>query len=410
MNLAIFEDAGYRDLLPLTWLRAVCELRCGRDCLIDKIRAHFGCRLARLCLRPELAPVVSDRLALDVPVENDDWCFANARALVTGPVRPPPPGVAWAQNGSLIAAGVAADGAEPPAAMFLDPEVLADWLRSFRLEPPPANVALVRYPWDLIHANEAELCRQCREGGQHLGELHPAAHLLNSADVHIAAGAVIQPGVVLDAEHGPVHIDRDVRIEPNAVVQGPGYIGPGTVIRPGAVLRSGCSLGPVCKVGGEVEGSIIQGYTNKQHDGFLGHSFVAQWVNLGAGTITSDLKNTYGTIRAQLNGVGVETGQHFLGVIIGDHAKTGIGTILPTGGIIGVAANVFTRSVVPKFVPSFAWLTDAGLTTCRTEKAVDIARIVMGRRAVDLSAAERELFEHTAAAAREMEAPGWAAC
>src|SRR5262249_54025468 len=159
--------------------------------------------------------------------------------------------------------------------------------------------------------------------------------LVNEHAIHVAAGATIKPGVVLDADHGPIHIDRDALIEPNAVLQGPCYIGPGSIIRPGAAIRENTTIGPVCKVGGEVEASIFQGYANKQHDGFLGHSFVSPWANLGADTVTSDLKNTYGTIRVHLNGVGVESGQQFIGSIIGDHAKTGIGTILPTGCVLG---------------------------------------------------------------------------
>ena len=146
---------------------------------------------------------------------------------------------------------------------------------------------------------------------------------------------------------------------------------------------------------------------NKQHDGFLGHSFVAEWVNLGADTITSDLKNTYGTIRVFINGVGVESGQHFVGATIGDHSKTGIGTILPTGCVIGVASNVFTQTTTPKFVPSFAWLTDAGMTSYRLEKAVHIARVVMMRRDAHLSEAEVQLLRRTAEAACEIEAAGW---
>ena len=173
------------------------------------------------------------------------------------------------------------------------------------------------------------------------------------------------------------------------------------------MIRAGTTIGPVCRVGGEVEGSILHGYCNKQHDGFLGHSYIGPWVNLGAGTINSDLKNTYGTIRVSLNGTPVETGQRFVGATIGDHAKTGIGTCLPTGAIIGVAANVFTRAPLPKFVPSFAWLTDDGLAAYRPDKAVETARTVMGRRKVTLSPAEAALLGAVATQARTIESAGW---
>jgi UDP-N-acetylglucosamine diphosphorylase/glucosamine-1-phosphate N-acetyltransferase len=218
----------------------------------------------------------------------------------------------------------------------------------------------------------------------------------------------VKPGVVLDAEEGPIHIDPDATIQPNAVLEGPCYIGPKSIIRPGAVIRAGTTIGPVCKIGGEIDASIIHGYTNKQHDGFLGHSYVAEWINLGADTVNSDLKNTYGTVRVHLNGVGVETGQQFVGSIIGDHAKTGIGTVLPTGCVVGVAANIFTHRSVPKFVPSFAWLTDDGLAAYRVEKAVSLAATVMARRDQWLSDADRRLLEAVAVQAREIEAPGWA--
>ena len=145
-------------------------------------------------------------------------------------------------------------------------------------------------------------------------------------------------------------------------------------------------MGQHSRVGGEVSSTIIHGYANKQHEGFLGHSYVGEWVNLGAGTITSNLKNTYGSVRVSLNGQNVESGEQFVGAMIGDHAKTGIGTILPTGCILGCNANVFTRAPVPKFVPSFAWLTDDGLTRFEPSKALEIAQIAMSLALVVSSA------------------------
>lgn len=408
MNVALFEDAHYRQLLPLTWLRMCCELRCGRDRLIDKIRAHVGDRIVRLYTRQTIRDVVEDRIELDEPADGENWCLVNARLLVTGDVLMPPAGVAWKTQGTLLAATVSAEEADRLSPdLFLDERKLDAWAEGLRVEPTPEGLQPVNYPWDLVIANEKELRRQCTDGGVRQGSIHEAVHLLNPGEIHVAAGARIKPGVVLDAETGPIHIDRDVLIEPNTVIQGPCYVGPGTTIRPGSVIRDGTSIGPVCRVGGEVGASIFQGYSNKLHDGFLGHSFVAEWVNIGAGTVTSNLKNTYGAIRVRLNGVNVESGQHFVGSFIGDHAKTGIGTILPTGGVIGVAANVFTQNPVPKFVPSFAWLTDEGMTNYRVDKAIDLARIVMAQRERHFSDAEARLLQTTAELAREVEAAGW---
>lgn len=408
MNIALFEDAQYTQLLPLTWLRMACELRCGRDRLIDKVRTHVGKRIVRLYLREPLRDVVADRIELDEPVDDEQWCLVNARLLAGGNVLTPPVGAAWRAQGTLLAATVQADElGELSAELFLDERRLEEWARRFRFDAAPEVLQPINYPWDLIVANQRELSRQCTDGGLNEGNVHPAAHLLGANDIHIAPGVVVKPGAVLDSENGPIHIDRDVLVHPNAVIQGPCCIGSGTTIRPGAVIRENSSIGPVCRVGGEISASIFQGYSNKPHDGFLGHSFVAEWVNLGADTITSNLKNTYGTIRVRLNGVNVESGQHFVGAFIGDHAKTGIGTILPTGSVIGVAANVFTQSVIPKFVPSFAWLTDDGMTHYRIEKAIDIARTVLSRRDRHLSNADVELLENTVKLAREVESNGW---
>lgn len=410
MNLGVFEDGGYKNLLPLTWMRACFELRCGRDRLIDKMETHFGSRVAQVWVRRSVRDVVVERIDLAPADAAKNWLLVNARAMLTGDiVLPPQSGVVWKRDGVLVAASVPSSDLEGvDAGLFLDEKRLDKWLADFRVEAAPERIRIITYPWDLPLANGAEIARQCRSGGVCEGKVYPGAHLLNPGAIHIAAEAVVKPGVVLDAENGPIQIDGGTVLEPNAVIVGPCYIGPRSIIRAGTSIRGDTTIGPVCKVGGEIEASIIHGYTNKQHDGFLGHSYLGQWINLGADTVTSDLKNTYGTIRAMINGVGVETGRHFVGSIIGDHAKTGIGTILPTGCIVGAGSNVFTQRAVPKFVPSFAWLTDAGMTHYRIEKAINIARTVMARRDVHLSDAEKGLIEYVAKAAREVEAAGWA--
>lgn len=409
MNIAYFEDAGWERLLPLTWLRAAFELRCGCDRLIDKARRHLRAPVAHLFLRAAVRATVGQRIVLDSHEAGADWCLLNARALVTRDVPLPSPGLAWHENGEPVAAAIrAADLGPLTAELFHEPARLEEWLRNFRLERAPDGVRLIAYPWELPLSNEDELRRQLHDAGQQHGEVYLGAQLVQPGRIRIDPGARVKPGAVLDAEDGPIWIAENALIDANAVVQGPCYVGPGSTVRPGALISGGTTIGPVCKIGGEVKASIIHGYSNKQHDGFLGHSYVGPWVNLGADTVTSDLKNTYGAIRVAVNGVGVESGQHFVGAFIGDHAKTGIGTVLPTGGVVGVAANVFTQRPVPKFVPSFAWLTDAGLSPCRVDKAEQIARTVMGRREVELSDAECELFRRTAELARQVEAAGWA--
>ena len=192
-------------------------------------------------------------------------------------------------------------------------------------------------------------------------------------------------------------------IGPHVTITGPCYIGDRCLIQPGAII-AGSSIGPVCKIGGEVEASVFQGYSNKQHDGFLGHSYIGQWVNIGADTITSDLKNTYGSVRVPINGRLVDSAEMFVGSIIGDHTKTGINVGLPTGCVIGFASNVFVSRYVPQFVPSFSWLVDDGLQTNDPKRALAVARKVMARRQQQLTKVEEGLFLSIVEEARRCEA------
>jgi UDP-N-acetylglucosamine diphosphorylase/glucosamine-1-phosphate N-acetyltransferase len=155
----------------------------------------------------------------------------------------------------------------------------------------------------------------------------------------------------------------------------------------------------MCKVGGEVEGAIIHSFSNKQHDGFLGHAYLGMWVNLGADTNNSDLKNNYGTVKVVIDGTQVDTGSMFMGLVMGDHSKSSINSMFNTGTVVGVSSNVFGSGFPPKSVPSFAWGGSEGMTTYEIERALDVARRVMGRRKVELTKAEeavlRSVFEQT---------------
>ena len=162
--------------------------------------------------------------------------------------------------------------------------------------------------------------------------------------------------VVLDAENGPIYIGAGAEIHPFTRIEGPCYIGPGSVLF-GAKCRAGNSIGPMCRIGGEIEGTIIQGHSNKYHDGFLGHAYVGQWVNLGALTTNSDLKNDYSEVKISLDGrTQIPTGSNKVGALIGDHARTSIGTLLNTGAFVGaMTVLVAGGRLMPKFIPSFTW-------------------------------------------------------
>jgi UDP-N-acetylglucosamine diphosphorylase/glucosamine-1-phosphate N-acetyltransferase len=223
-------------------------------------------------------------------------------------------------------------------------------------------------------------------------DLRPLTDPTPADSIRIGERVKLHPTVVIDATAGPIFISHDVEVGAFAVIEGPAYVGPGTRINPHARLHGGVAIGPVSRIGGEVCGSVIMGYTNKQHDGFLGHAYVGSWVNIGAGAVNSNLKNTYGTVRASLCGKEVDTGLQFFGATIADHAKIGINTTIPTGAMIGFASSVSAAGAVAKYTPSFSWVTREGVTGTDPARALDVATAMMTRRNIDLTDQEAELF------------------
>ncbi len=195
----------------------------------------------------------------------------------------------------------------------------------------------------------------------------------------------IEPGVVFDTRHGAIIVQKGAELRHGVRIEGPCFVGPGSRVLGSDVRWS--VFGPRCVVRGEVSVSCFTGYANKAHDGFVGHSVLGHWVNLGAGTTTSNLKNTYGTVRVRSGTTEIETGRQFLGSLIGDHAKTAIGTMLPTGTIVGAGASVFGPGLT-KYVPPFAWGADAKAQVDE-EGFVRIAERVMPRREVEVTPAVR---------------------
>ena len=255
-------------------------------------------------------------------------------------------------------------------------------------------VRLVTWPWDIVSANEDVLVEDWSHDGRGPG-LHgrvcDGAYVLGKDNVFLGDGADIKPCAVIDAEDGPVWIEEGSMILPHSYVQGPAYVGPGSLVQAGGIVHAGTTLGPVCKVGGEIEASIIQGYSNKQHDGFLGHSYVSSWVNIAADCVNSDLKNTYGTVRVPINGREVDTDEQFVGMFVGDHSKSGINVSFPTGAVIGFCSSVFT-SRSPKFVPSFAWIDDDRVMRYDEIRGLALAELVMARRKKTMTEAEKNVF------------------
>lgn len=415
-QLVVFEDAGWRDLLPLCYWRAAFDLRCGVESLLQRIERRQSARAA-IFVRPELADVVRGRQDRDVNRISGDRpvLFVNGRALLHQPLDLPPGSAMWIASSSGPDPVLLAAHLHPATAARIRPELLLDSaqtraaLEGVTAAPFKAEAAeLVSAPWDLIHHNPDELRRYAGERARRDLPSMNGVHLVNESAVHIEPNAVIKPGVVLDAESGPIIIDESARISPHVTIQGPAYIGRHTLVQPGAVIREATSIGAWCKVGGEIEGSVIHGYSNKQHHGFLGHAYVCEWVNLGAGTCNSDLKNTYGSVRVALTGTALDTGRMFVGSFIADHAKTAINVSLPTGAVVGFASNVNVSRFADKFTPSFAWCTDDSRTRYDPARALEVAKKAMSRRNVTMSPAEEDLFLRIAQLASTIERTGGA--
>jgi UDP-N-acetylglucosamine diphosphorylase/glucosamine-1-phosphate N-acetyltransferase len=218
--------------------------------------------------------------------------------------------------------------------------------------------------------------------------------------LHVHPAARLDPMVVADTTQGPVVIDESATVGAFTRLEGPCYVGPRTQVQ-GAKIRAGTTLGPECRIGGEIEASIVQGFSNKYHDGFLGHAYVGAWVNFGAGTQNSDLRNDYGPVSVTVNGRVVHTGRTKVGCFVGDHTKSGLSTLLNTGANTGAFCNLLPGGLVPKYIPSFAsWWNGSLSDRADLPALLQTAAKVMRRRGCAFTDAHSELyrtvFEQTA--------------
>jgi UDP-N-acetylglucosamine diphosphorylase/glucosamine-1-phosphate N-acetyltransferase len=401
MQVCIFEDHRYRTFLPLVYFRPVYELRSGALSLRQKIEACFTRASVTLHLREDLAQSYREEnpgASVNANPKGDTW-FINGR-LLAGPSLAKLVGTkrqdecAYVVDGDVAAAYVKAKNIAPVVRSWGEPITA----QHFDVLPTkPFAGTLIKYPWDLVSRSADEIANDFRRrpkktkaGGR--AKVYRGAELLNRKNIAIGGGSVVKPGAVLDAEHGPIILGRDVTIMPNAVIQGPAFIGDHSIVKAGAKIYHGTSVGAHCKVGGELEASIIQSYSNKQHEGFLGHSYLGSWVNIGADTNTSDLKNTYGNVRVRLGEEEIDTGLQFVGLTMGDHSKTGINMMFDTGTMAGISCNLYGPGLPPKYLPSFSWGEKNALTVYDLDKSVETARRVMARRDVKMSEVYEKLF------------------
>lgn len=400
MRIALFEDRSSKDFSPIALLRPVFELVCG----------HFGARQRALeflpakewgvFLRPELADVYREEHC-SCRVNDVEWLRSGPTLLINGRWQADPkslckiaPDTAGIIDGTVVY--LTLDPLEVPLLTGDNWEDALPMIARTRRRVA-ASGKLARYPWDLVHHNPEQVRQDfaarefglsdADEQGRHVAVLG-LAH-----NVFIDPTASIDPFVVIDARKGPVSIEAGALIQAFTRLEGPCHVGAKSQLFR-ANIREGTTIGPVCRVGGEVEGAILHGYVNKYHDGFLGHSYVCPWVNLGALSTNSDLKNDYSTVRVPLAGHPIESGEMKVGCFIGDHTKTAIGSLFNTGSSVGVMCLILPDGeLLPKHVPSFSRVWHGELVDgYPIDKGLATARAAMERRNKSLTTAQEILL------------------
>ncbi len=404
MRLCLAEDHGVCRLEPLVLTRPVHELMLGASTLESKISRAVGIGPGpqrRSCvIRSHLVDVQRQRVPHMV-VNDRDW-LARGPVIVANGRWVPPAGFAMPDRYGpwvgLCEGEPALAWVSPDDAVSLEPQGVDSWFERMVCAHGGLEVGgeWIERPWDLVSKNGDHLHRDFATVGKggvsnrHLAKLA----LVGPVDrLWIHETARIDPYTVFDTVNGPITLGPNVWVQPFTRIEGPCSIGADSQLFR-ANLRGAVTIGPNCRIGGEVEASIVHGYSNKYHEGFLGHAYVGEWVNLGAITSNSDLRNDYGEVSVPLQGDPIPTGQAKVGCFIGDHTRTGMGSMLNTGTAIGVMCNVLPAGILlPKHVPSFTAVSYGRVAPgFPLDKMFETARTVVSRRGKTFGEADEQLF------------------
>ncbi len=411
MQIVIFEDEAVYSLSPLTDLKPVVGLYTGAGSLHDKFLFYTdGYQRPLFHIRNYLRPYWRDHLPLyeQASSPDEDLLLLNGR-LLFGPEAlrlllesPPAVGCSLVQGDDLIVSRVAAGTITTEDGTLADCIDTAE-LRRVTKVSDVSGLALIGKLWDVIAYHERQLQHDAAmfSFGSFEGHIEEGALLCNRERIQIGRGAVVRPGAIVDASGGFVVIGAGAVVEPQAVISANVVIGECARVKTGARIYSNVCIGRSSKAGGEIEDSVMEPFANKQHDGFLGHSYIASWCNLGAGTNTSDLRNDYKKVKLHIDGIETPTGMQFLGLLMGEHSKAAINTMFNTGTIAGTSVNVFGAGFPPKYIPSFSWGGAAsGIVAYDVDRAVETARAVMGRRNIDMDIRYETMFRFIASRSR----------
>lgn len=380
-SLLLFDDPAIRgSLLPFTFTRPVAAIRVGILEIADKWALHTGKPVSFLTqdyLQQKFTRTKGTALAINgawLPDENSVKALsalARNEALFSGKM--------------LLAAYIGETEKNLDKAKELIP---------VQLDHEPV---VLQKTWNIFEFNGAEIRKDFAlitkgRQSQHLTDPHTKVY--SPENIFIEKGAVIR-AAILNGENGPIYIGKDTEIQEGAIIRGPFALCDNSTINMGAKLRGDTTVGPHCKVGGEVSNSVIFGFSNKGHEGFLGNSVIGEWCNLGADTNTSNLKNNYSPVKLwdYTRGSFANTGLQFCGLMMGDHSKCGINTMFNTGTVVGVGANIFGEGFPRTFIASFAWGGSSGFSTFQFPKFLETAKAVMGRRGKVFTLEEQAILQ-----------------
>jgi UDP-N-acetylglucosamine diphosphorylase/glucosamine-1-phosphate N-acetyltransferase len=377
--LYLLEPESTAAWFPFADCRPVAELRAGAWLVRERWEAIAQTEASGILGPPHLHGFTEDGVpSVSAPTETEGPALIGRSDFAPSGVRPELP--------------------KEPARLVNDGETVGWWVPQGTHWEPGADYAaeaaldgmVLHGSYDLITALEHLLVADTADFTQEPGDPVPDGCVVigDPSDV-VLLGAAVEPGVVFDVRHGAVVVEQHTRVKGGTRFEGPVYVGPGCEVLGGHVTL--CSVGLRSKIRGELQTSVFLGYGNKAHDGFVGHSVVGRWVNLGAGTTTSNLKNTYGPIHLNVAGEKVETGRLNVGTLFGDHVKAAIGTMLDTGTVVGAGANLFGRPQPPKYVPPFAWGFEG--ETVKRDGFLTVATRVMPRRQVPMTDGIRATLE-----------------
>lgn len=380
----LFDGIERQSLLPFTFTRAIADIRIG----ILRIREKWDIALKSEC------GILSQTYLQGLYSFNGSTpaIYINAAILpnkeIVDSITLLKAGEAlFTKEGSLIALA--------PDATILEVRALLSLQESLSKKTFQHHCSSLKYPWDIFKYNASEIQNDIRAL-----QLEPNGHLLEEdnkishpENIYVEEGAIAQ-WAMLNAEKGPIYLGKDSHVMEGAIIKENTALCEHSTIKMAAKIYGDSTIGPHSKVGGEVSNSVIFGYSNKGHDGFLGNSVLGEWCNLGADTNNSNLKNNYSAVKSwsYLDKKQVNTGLQFCGLMMGDHSKCGINTMFNTGTVVGVSANIYGGGFPSKFIPSFSWGGQDGYIDYEFDKAIETAKRVMARRSVSLTDIDIEIL------------------